>query len=145
MVLWAQDPQNEAKTFGRSLIQSYFDNNCQYVADHLGPELYSLEAGVTLQVDAKMRKAFCKNSPLRSDIPVSFELYEQNYVPKVYDKAAFKKAFPQWAKTIAWKKGDLFFNGSHPRAAGHTRLFKSERQAQFLLRRQGDSWLIIGL
>lgn len=142
--LCAQDHQAVAKSFGRSLIQSYFDNNCQYVADHLGDQLYSLEAGITISVDAQVRHIFCKDSPLRDDIPVSFDLYEQNYVPKIYDKAAFTKAFPEWAKHIQWKKGDLFFHGGNPRAAGHTRLFKSERQVQFLLRRQGDGWLIVG-
>ncbi len=142
--LWAQDQQAAAKAFGRTLIQSYFDHNCSYVADHFGDQLYSLEAGVARPVDDQVRRLFCKDSPLRGDIAVSFALYEQNYVPKVYDKAAFKKAFPAWAARVPWKKGDLFFDGSHPRAAGHTRLFKSERQAQFLLRRQVDCLLIVG-
>ena len=92
-----------------------------------------------------MRQAFCKTSPLRTDVPVSFEHYQTNYAPKVYDKAAFEKAFPAWASRIQWQAGDLFFDGSRPRAAGHTRLFKSEGKARFLLRRQGDSWLIVGL
>lgn len=144
--LQAQSAQKEAALeFGRSLLQHYFDQDCAHVADHLADQIYSLEAGQSIAVTPELRAVFCKTSPLRPDVPVNWEQYQQQYAPKVYDKAGFERAFPAWAKRIQWQKGDLFFDGAHPKAAGHTRLFKSEQQARFLLRREGQGWRIVGI
>lgn len=143
-LLTAQD-QAAAKAFGLSLLQSYFDDNCAYVADHLAPTIYSIEGGQTIAVTDQLRQAFCKDQPLRTDVPVSFELYLKNYAPCLYNRATLQKAHPKWAAQLSLQKGDWLFDGSQPKAAGHQRLFKSEGQARFILRPQGDDWVVIGL
>ncbi len=143
--LQAQASAESAEAFGRSLVQSLYDDQCSYVFDHLATTIVSLEGGQSLPIQDNMRGLFCEDSPIRTDIANSYTLYESNYRPKVYDHKAFKKQFPAWAKHLTLKSGDYFFDGAHPRAAGHTRLFTAEQQARFVLRYTNGDWVIIGL
>lgn len=141
----AQANAETAKTFGLSLIQAYYDNQCTYVFDHLDQTVISLQGGQSLPIQENMRNLFCEDMPVRKDIGNSYAQYQENYRPQVYDQKAFKKQFPAWAQHITLQAGDFFFDGGHPKAAGHTRLFTSENQVRFVLRYTAGDWVIIAI
>jgi hypothetical protein len=143
--LFAQASAEGAKDFGIGLIQSLYDNQCNYVFDHLAATVVSLEGGQILPIQEKLRPLFCQDNPIRQDISNGFTQYQNQYRPKVYDHKAFKKAFPVWANHLKLKAGDYFFDGANPRAAGHTRLFVAEQQVRFVLRYEAGDWIIIGI
>ncbi len=113
--LTAQDKKKAAaKTFGLSIIQSFFDHNCDYFFDHLAPEITSFESGQQFKKSEKMRKLICAESPLRPDMEVSYAMYEKNYAPKLYSAAELAKKHPQWEAHLNLQKGDIFFDGAYP-------------------------------
>lgn len=143
-IVSAQGDATAAKEFGVSLVQAFYDNQCSYVFDHLDKTVTSLQGGQQLAIRASMRGLFCEDMPIRKDISNSYTKYTEQYLPQVYNHKTFKKQFPAWAKHIQLKAGDFFFDGAHPRAAGHTRLFTSENQVRFVVRYQDGDWVIIG-
>jgi hypothetical protein len=142
--VYAQGDAAGAKEFGVSLVQAFYDNQCSYVFDHLDKKVTSLQGGQELEINESMRGLFCEDMPVRKDISNSYTKYTEQYQPQVYNHKTFKKQFPAWAKHIQLQPGDFFFDGAHPRAAGHTRLFTSEHQVRFIVRYQEGNWVIIG-
>lgn len=142
--VYAQGDATGAKDFGISLVQAFYDNQCSYVFDHLDHTVTSLQGGQQLAINASMSDLFCKDMPIRKDISNSYTKYTEQYQPKVYNHKTFKKQFPAWANRIQLQPSDFFFDGAHPRAAGHTRLFTSENQVRFVIRYQEGDWVIIG-
>lgn len=143
--LFAQADKQAAKDFGLTVVQSFFDKNCDYMFDHLASSITSFEGGQTIEIKPEMRELFCQDSPLRPDIKVSYALYEQNYTPTVYNLKEMKAKYPTWVAHLDMRAGDYFFDGALPKAAGHTRLFSAEDMARFLLRKKGDSWEIVAI
>lgn len=143
--LQAQADAATAQEFGLSLIQAYYDNQCSYVFDHLDKNITTIEGGQNMAIQGSMKGLFCQDMPIRKDIANGYNKYEDQYQPKVYNHKEFKQQFPTWAKHFQLKAGDFFFDGAHPKAAGHTRLFIAESQARFVLRYQEGDWVIIGL
>lgn len=143
--LQAQATKQAARTFGISVIQSFFDNNCDYMFDHLESSIKSIQGGQTINITADMRKQFCENNPLRRDIPVNYQMYAQNYAPTVYTAAELNQKFPEWQNNIQLNSGEFLFDGGHPIAAGNKRLFKSNGSARFALKMVSGEWKIIAL
>ncbi|MGH1337002.1 MAG: hypothetical protein ACRBFS_12830 [Aureispira sp.] len=141
----AQGDAEAAKAFGLSLVQSLYDNQCSYVFDHLDKSVTSMQGGQRIAIEENMRPVFCEDLPIRKDISNSYTHYTEQYRPQIYDHKAFKKQFPAWANHITLKAGDYFFDGAHPKAAGHTRLFTAESQIRYILRYTEGDWIIIGI
>jgi len=134
-----------AQAFGLQIIQSYFNNDCDFVFDNLHSSLTSFEGGHTVQITPNMRKEFCKESPVRDDIQVSYQTYQENYTPEILDIHALNNKYPEWANHLNMQKGDYFFNGSLPKAAGATRVFKASDMTRFLLRKINGNWTIVAM
>lgn len=141
----AQTTKKAAHKFGMTVIQSFFDQNCDYMFDHFDASIQSIQSGQTVAVTPESRKQFCAQHPLRTDITVTYAMYAQNYAPKVYSAAELSQAFPEWQTNIQLQTGDFLFDGGHPVAAGNTRLFKTNSMARFALRMVGGEWKIIAL
>ena len=113
--------------------------------DNLDTTIISIEGGQSIEINPQMRKLFCSESPLRPDIEVTYEMYVQNYAPKVYDMNELGQKFPEWQNHLNLQAGDYLFDGSHPIAAGNTRLFKAGDMARFALRNINGDWKIIAI
>ena len=133
------------QTFGLKIIKSYFDRNCDVLYDGLADQIRSKESGQVFTKDANLKTGLCAESPLRTDIPVSYELYLQNYNPTVYSAAEFSAQFPQLQTAYQLQPGDFFFNGSAPKAAGSTRVFRASDMASFIVRKVNGAWKIIAM
>lgn len=144
-LIFAQGTKAEATDFGLSVVQSFFDRNCDFMFDNLDVSIVSIAGSQTIAITPDKRKLFCSDPPLRPDIEVSYQMYEENYAPKVYNKTELLQKFPQWAANLNLQTGDYFFDGGHPVAAGHTRLFKTESIARFVLRKISGDWKIIAI
>ena len=92
-----------------------------------------------------MRKLFCSESPLRADIELTYTMYEENYAPKIYDMNELAQKYPEWQAHLNLEKGDFFFDGAHPAAAGNIRLFTAGDMARFALRKINGDWKIIAI
>ncbi len=141
----AQTNKQSAENFGISVIQSFFDKNCDFMFDNLDASITSIEGGHSISITPQMRKSFCKESPLRPDMAVTYEMYEQNYAPKIYDMNELAQKFPEWQNHLNLQAGDFFFDGAHPIAAGNTRLFRAGDMARFALRKINGDWKIIAI
>lgn len=142
---FAQNAKAEAKDFGLNVIQSFFDRNCDFMFDHLAPTITSFEGGHQIAITPEQRRLFCSESPLRPDIQVSYQMYQENYNPVVYDHTELAQKFPQWQAHLHMQNGDFFFDGSNPVAAGNTRLFRAGDMARFVLRKVNGDWVIIAI
>jgi len=141
----AQSLKKEAQSFGVSVIRSFFNNNCDFMFDHLDQTIVSFESGLSKSINAEDRRSFCDTKATRTDVDVSYELYKSNYNPTIYDANELSQKFPQWHNNLNMQPGDLFFDGANPIAAGHTRLFVAENMARFVLRKTNTGWLIVAI
>ena len=141
----AQSDKELAKDFGLSIIQSFFDKNCDYMFDNLDVNITSFEGGQTITITDQMRKLFCSESPLRPDIQVTYAMYEDNYAPQIYNMNELTQKHPEWQAHLNLQNGDFFFDGAHPIAAGNTRLFRAGDMARFALRKINGDWKIIAI
>lgn len=141
----AQNDKAAARDFGLSIVQSFFDQNCDFMFDHLDQTILSIEGGQKIDIKEEMRRLFCSESPLRSDITVNYQLYEDNYAPVVYNNTELMQKFPAWANLLNMQPTDYFFDGSNPIAAGNTRLFRAGEMARFVLRKVNTDWIIIAI
>lgn len=142
---FGQADRAAAKDFGLNVIKSFFDQNCDFMFDHLDQRVMSFESGQWISITPEIRNLFCAESPLRPDMPVTFEMYEDNYTPVVYDKNELSQKYPEWAAHLNLQAGDFFFDGAHPLAAGHTRVFTAADMARFVLRKVNGDWKIIAI
>lgn len=138
--------QNEAAAtkFGDAIVKSYFDNNCRFVFQQLHTSIISIEGGQSIPISPEMEALFCEDSPLRTDIAVSYELYQQNYTPQVLNATQIEKEYPMWASHLKLQKGDFLYLGGRPNTAG-IRLFKASDMARFLLRQVDGKWKIVAI
>ena len=143
--LSAQGLKKEAQIFGVSVIRSFFNNNCDFMFDHLDQTIVSFESGLSKNITAEDRRSFCATKATRTDIDVNYELYKINYNPTVYDASELSQKYPQWHTNLNMQPGDLFFDGANPIAAGHTRMFVAENMARFVLRKTNNGWLIVAI
>lgn len=134
-----------AKAFGLEVIQHYFKKDCTHFYEHLADEIISFESGQSFKKTASMKKMICAESPLRPDMKVTYLDYTENYAPTVYTKAVVEERFPGWARHLNMQKGDLFFDGAVPKAAGYKRVFRAADMARFVVRKKGASWVIIAI
>ena len=142
---WAQSDRDAAKDFGLTIIQSFFDQNCDFMFDHLSTTITSFESGQQISITPETRRLFCADNPLRPDIPVTYQMYQENYAPTVYDKNELSQKFPEWASHLNLQAGDYFFDGAHPIAAGNTRVFRAGDMARFVVRKVNNDWVIIAI
>lgn len=142
---FAQSDRESARTFGLNVIQSFFDQNCDFMFDHLDERITSFEEGQTITITAEMRRLFCSENPLRPDMPVTFQMYQENYAPTVYNKQELDQKFPEWSAHLNLQNGDFFFDGAQPIAAGNTRVFTAGDMARFVLRKINGDWKIIAI
>lgn len=141
----AQNDREAAKLFGVSVVQSFFDNNCDFMFDHLAPTVTSFEGGHQVSITPELRKVFCSESPLRPDMPVTYQTYVDNYKPAIYSKSEFAQKFPEWDAHLNLQADDFFFDGANPIAAGNTRVFRAGDMARFALRKVNGEWTIIAI
>ena len=113
--------------------------------DNLDATITSIEGGQSITINPQMRKLFCSESPLRPDMEISYEMYEQNYAPKVYDVNELAHKVPDWHSHLNLQAGDYLFDGSHPIAAGNTRLFSAGDMARFAMRNINGDWKITAI
>jgi hypothetical protein len=141
----AQNNAEEAKSFGIKVVKSYFDNNCNYTFEQLHSTITSVEGGQEIQITPELKEVFCGDSPLRTDIKVSYALYNEFYTPKVLTAKEVAAQYPAWDKHLGLQAGDYLFIGGRLNAAGGTRLFKSSDMARFLLRKIDGKWKIVAI
>lgn len=144
-LLLAQTGRASAEAFGMSIVQSFFDQNCDFMFDNLDQQITSFEGGQIIQITPELRRLFCSESPLRPDMPVTFQMYQENYKPVLYDRNELGQKFPEWANHLNMQPGDFFFDGANPIAAGYTRVFKAGDMARFVLRKINGDWKIIAI
>jgi hypothetical protein len=142
---FAQTSRASAEAFGMSIVQSFFDQNCDFMFDNLDQQITSFEGGQIIQITPELRRLFCSESPLRPDMTVTFQMYEENYQPVLYDMTELNQKFPEWAAHLNLQAGDFFFDGANPIAAGYTRVFTAGDMARFVLRKINGDWKIIAL
>ena len=65
----AQATKKSAQKFGLSVIQSFFDHNCDYMFDHFDSSIKSIQGGQTVTITPDTRKKFCEQNPLRTGVP----------------------------------------------------------------------------
>lgn len=143
--VYAQSGATDAKAFGTKIVKSYFDNNCNYIFDQLDRTITSIEGGQQIAITPEIKGLFCEDSPLRDDIKVSYELYQQFYTPKVLSAKEVAAQYPAWEKHLGLQSGDYLFIGGRLNEAGGTRLFKSSDMARFLLRQIDGKWKIVAI
>ena len=144
-LMFGQSPRISAEAFGRSIVQSFFDQNCDFMFDNLDQKITSIEGGGIIPITPDLRRLFCAESPLRPDMAVTFQMYEANYQPVLYNKEELSQKFPEWAAHLNLQAGDFFFDGAHPIAAGYTRVFTASDMARFVLRKINGDWKIIAI
>lgn len=144
-MVFAQRDRASAEAFGMSVVQSFFDQNCDFMFDNLDQQITSFEGGQVIQITPELRRLFCSESPLRPDMAVTFQMYQENYKPVVYDRNELSQKFPEWANHLNLQAGDFFFDGANPIAAGYTRIFRAGDMARFVIRKINGDWKIIAL
>ncbi len=138
-------PKQAAKDFGLSIIKSYFSHDCDFVFDRLHSTVVSIEGGNSIAVTPQMRTAFCADSPLRTDITVSYQMYKESYTQEVLGVKEVKMKYPQWFNSLNMQNGDYLFLGSQMKTAGATRLFVASDVARFLVRNINGKLKIVAM
>lgn len=133
------------KEFGMSIVKSYFKHDCNFAFDRLHTSITSFEGGQTIKITPEMRQLFCQDDPLRTDIKVSYDMYQDNYTPEILNINQMDQKYPEWVAHVKMEKGDYFFFGGKVKAAGATRLFKASDVARFLVRKINGSWKIVAI
>ena len=143
--LSASPAKLEVEKFGLAVIKSYFDGDCDFTYQSLAERIRSKESGQVFEKNAQLKAMLCAESPLRTDIQVSFEMYKANYNQKVYTAQEFATQFPQLRDAFALNEGEFFFMGNEPKAAGSTRVFRASDMAAFVVRKENGQWRIIAI
>ncbi len=133
------------QTFGLSIIEAYFRRDCDFVWNRLADPIRSVESGQTFAKTPDVKTELCGENPLRTDIAVSYQMYQQNYQPRVLSQAEFAQQYPQIQQSLQLQVGDYYFDGSQPKQAGATSVFRASDMARFVVRKNGSSWLIIAM
>lgn len=135
----------DVKNFGLQVIQGYFDQQCDQNYNLLHREIMSFESGQKFQKSEELKKMYCEDNPLRTDIEVSYQLYLKNYSQIVMTQAQLEAKYPGITASLALQEGDFFFNGATPKAAGATRVFRASDIARFVVRKIKGEWKIIAI
>jgi hypothetical protein len=125
----------EAKNFGLSVIQKYYDAQCPEVYNFLATEIIVFETG-----GRPVRKAdisaqeFCAVNVFRTDLQENdFTIYSANFTQEVLDHTQFAQRFPNFSFQL--QPGDFFFNGTIK--TGPVEVFSASDMARFIIRRKG--------
>ncbi len=105
----------------------------------------SFESGQKFQKSAELKKMYCDDNPLRTDIQVSYQLYLENYAQTVMTQPQLEAKYPGISAKLGIKANDYFFDGATPVAAGATRLFRASDVASFLVRKIDGQWKMVAL
>lgn len=129
-----------AKTFGISVVKSYFESNCPSVYEKLAstvtdvrPQFLSPSTTLSTPKDVIRKTDFCANSPLK-DKTTPWTTYLNSYEPVIMDHNQFSVAYPRQQMTLQLRNGDFFFDGSVLRP-GAVSLFNNPSTVQFVVRK----------
>lgn len=135
----------EIMAFGQSIIEAYCRRDCDFVWSRLGSSLRSIESGQEFTKTPDLKNEFCSENPLRTDIAVSYQMYQQNYAPRVMTQAEFAQKYPQVQELLKLQPTDFLFDGAQPKQAGATSIFRASDMARFIVRKQNGAWTIIAM
>jgi len=136
-------PEKDAvKAFGLSIVKAYFDDNCDFIYDQLDNTIYSMESGDAFTKDAQLKNLFCGENPLREDVPVSYQMYLDNYVQTVYTSLEFKNLNAEMHDFLELGKTDFVFVGSEMKKGKTGRVFRASDMATFVVRKINGNWTI---
>jgi len=129
-----------AKTYGLSIVQSYFQSNCPSVYEQLAPTVVNVApqflspSTITSTPKDIIRKTdFCANTPLK-DKTTTWTTYLANYNPTIMDSRQFATNYPRQQSLLNLRSGDFFFDGGVLKPGG-TNLFNNVSSVQFVVRK----------
>jgi hypothetical protein len=129
-----------AKTFGNSIVQSYFQSNCPSVFEKLAsqvtnvqPQFLSPSTFAVTNKDVIRKTDFCANTPLK-DKTTPYTTYTANYEPVIMDHNQFRTNYPRQQALLNLTAGDFFFDGANLKTGG-TNLFNNPSALQFVIRK----------
>lgn len=137
--------KQEVKTFGLSVIESYFRQDCDFIWNRFGRSIQSIENGQVFETTPDLKTELCNETPIRTDITVSYAMYQTNYDQKIYSSAEIATMYPEVHQRLQMQTGDFLFDGSQRKTATSTSLFRASDAARFVVRRKGTSWIIIAI
>jgi hypothetical protein len=136
----AANQAGAAKTFGISIVQSYFQSNCPSVYEKLAstvtnvaPQFLSPSTVTSTPKDIIRKTDFCANTPLK-DKTTPYTSYTANYEPIVMDHNQFRTNYPRQQMLLNLTSGDFFFDGANLKAGG-VNLFNNPSALQFVVRK----------
>jgi hypothetical protein len=137
--------KKDVETFGLSIIESYFRQDCDFVWNRFGRTIQSIESGEVFETTPDLKTELCAENPLRTDTNVSFTIYKQNYTQKVYNSAEVAALNPELHQRLQMQVGDYLFDGSQRTSTTAASVFRASDAARFFVRRKGTSWMIIAI
>jgi hypothetical protein len=127
----------EAKNFGLSIVKAYIEFNCTYPYSKLANELTVFETGIKITKASVTQNSFCANSPLRTDMRVTYQQYLDNYTPLVLDYKQFSMKYPTIQNLLKLQPGDFYFGGNILKPGG-LELFKASDAVRFVIRKDAS-------
>jgi hypothetical protein len=141
----ADRDKKDVETFGLSIIESYFRQDCDFIWNRFGRTIQSIESGEVFETTPDLKTELCNENPLRTDTKVSFAIYKLNYTQKVYSSAEVATMQPELHQRLQMQVGDFLFDGSQRKTTTSTSVFRASDAARFFVRRKGTSWIIIAI
>lgn len=137
--------KRDVQNFGLSIVESYFRQDCDFAWTRFARSIQSIENGQVFEATPDLKTEFCNETPLRTDIAVTYRMYQDNYTQKIYSAAEIATMHPELHQRLQLQTGDFMFDGSQRKATTSTSVFRASDSARFIVRRKGTSWQIIAI
>ena len=132
----ASTQTTEAKNFGLSLMNAYFNRDCNFIYSKLSNEITVFDGGNKVNKTEFSASDICNEVSIRTDINASYNSYLSSYEPEVMTAAEFGTKFPAYQAVLQLREGDFYFGGNKLKTGG-TEHFLSHDHTRFVLRRTG--------
>lgn len=137
--------KSAVEQFGVGIINSYFTQDCNYLYSRLHTTIISMENGQVFQKNSTLQTQLCAESPLRTDMTVTMDMYNQNHKRSVMTAAEFRQVYGAIATQVQMQDGDYFFDGSQLQSKLSTSVFRASDMARFIVRKVNGEWKIIAM
>lgn len=127
--------KEQAKNFGLSIVQKFYDGKCTEVYDYLADVVVAFEGGMQVKKIMFNAEDLCEARIFNSSDNNTYSSYLENYSPEIMDHTEFTNRFPNfWIKL---EPGDFYFNGCN--RTGKKELFASGDMVRFIFRKEKDA------
>ena len=125
--------KSEAKAFALEVMKAHFRRDCNFIWGKFASTVKVIESGQMITLSEGLKAEFCNDNPLRSDKPVTYDMYIANYNTDLFTAAELKSQHPEMAEILNLQSNEYLFLGSQRKSETSEYVFRASDIARFVV------------